>query len=147
MSLMMNLSCPHCATTNRVPEHRLSDRPRCGRCKQPLFSGAVQTLTSANIEAVINNNDLPVLVDCWAAWCGPCKQFAPVFAAAAGQFEPALRLAKLDTEQQPSIAARWQIRSIPTLILFRQGREVARLSGALSLPQLKQWLVQSGITL
>lgn len=141
----MNLSCPHCSTTNRVPENRLADKPRCGRCKEALFRGEVQTLTGANVDAALNANDLPVLVDCWAPWCGPCKQFAPIFATAAQQLEPHIRLAKLDTEQHPSVAGRWQIRSIPTLILFRQGREVARISGALSLPQLRQWLQQAGV--
>lgn len=141
----MNLSCPHCAVTNRVPAERLGDGPNCGRCKEKLFTGTPQTVTTANLNGLLNNNDIPVLVDCWADWCGPCKQFAPIFDQAARQFEPRLRLAKLNTEAEQAIAAQWQIRSIPTLILFRAGREVARLNGAVPLPQLQQWLQQQGI--
>jgi len=96
---------------------------------------------------MVSRNDIPVLIDCWANWCGPCKQFSPVFEQAAGQFEPAVRLAKLDTEAQQNIAAQLQIRSIPTLILFKQGKEVARISGALPLGQLQQWLNQNGVDL
>jgi thioredoxin 2 len=96
---------------------------------------------------MINRNDIPVLVDCWASWCGPCQQFGPIFEQAAGQFEPKIRLVKLDTEAEQTIGAQLQIRSIPTLILFRQGKEVARVSGALPLGQLKQWLIQNGVDL
>ncbi|WP_428035600.1 thioredoxin TrxC [Amphritea sp.] len=142
-----NISCPHCSATNKVPTERLSDGPKCGKCKQPLFQGKPVDLSATNYQSMISRNDIPVLVDCWASWCGPCKQFAPVFEQAAGQFEPRLRLAKLDTEAQQAIAAQLQIRSIPTLILFKQGRESARISGALPLGQLKQWLMQNGVDL
>ncbi|WP_299202951.1 thioredoxin TrxC [uncultured Amphritea sp.] len=142
-----NISCPHCSATNKVPTTRLADGPKCGKCKQRLFQGKPVDLTSANYLSMISRNDIPVLVDCWASWCGPCKQFAPVFEQAAGQFEPKLRLAKLDTEGQQAIAAQLQIRSIPTLILFKQGKEAARISGALPLGQLKQWLNQNGVDL
>lgn len=142
-----NISCPHCSATNKVPTERLSDGPKCGKCKQRLFQGKPVDLTSANYLSMVSRNDIPVLVDCWASWCGPCKQFAPVFEQAAGQFEPKLRLAKLDTEAQQAIAAQLQIRSIPTLILFKQGKEVARISGSLPLGQLKQWLMQNGVDL
>lgn len=139
------VTCPKCNAANKLPSERLGDKPKCGKCKTPLFSGKPLTLSSANVAAVLNNNELPVLVDCWAPWCGPCKSFAPVFEQAAKSLEPKLRLAKLNTEAEQKMAARWKIRSIPTLILFKQGKEMARMSGALSLPQLKQWLAQQGI--
>jgi len=110
-----------------------------------LFQGTTIDINAANFTALIHRNDIPVLVDCWANWCGPCQQFAPTFAQAAQVFEPKLRLAKLNTETEQAIAAQWNIRSIPTLILFRQGKEIARTSGALPLPQLKQWLNQQGV--
>jgi thioredoxin 2 len=142
-----NISCPHCNATNRLPTARLAESPNCGKCKKPLFFGKPLELTANNLSATLNNNDIPVLVDCWAEWCGPCKSFAPIFTQAAQQMEPQLRFAKLDTQAQQNIAARWQIRSIPTLILFRQGKEIARVAGALPLIQLTQWLAQQGIQL
>ncbi|GAB3099483.1 thioredoxin TrxC [Aestuariicella hydrocarbonica] len=140
-----NVTCPKCNAKNRLPSDRLGDGPKCGKCKQPIFAGKPVELSSANVAAVLNHNDLPVLVDCWAPWCGPCKSFAPVFEQAARELEPRLRLAKLNTEAQQGIAGRWQIRSIPTLILFKAGKEVARMSGAMPLGQLKQWLAQQGV--
>lgn len=140
-----NISCPKCHATNKLPSDRLGDKPNCGKCKKPLFNGKPMTLTAANVSAVINHNQTPVLVDCWAPWCGPCKNFAPIFDQAAKSMEPKLRLAKLNTESQQSVAARWKIRSIPTLILFNKGKEVARMSGALSLPQLQKWLAQQDV--
>lgn len=139
------VTCPKCNASNRLPGERLGDKPKCGKCKTPLFIGKPMTLGPQNVASVINNNDIPVLVDCWAPWCGPCKSFAPVFEQAAGELEPHVRLAKLNTEQHQGIAARWQIRSIPTLILFKNGKEVKRVSGAMPLPQLKQWLKQAGV--
>lgn len=144
--MSVNLSCPHCHTTNRVPEARLGDGPKCGRCKAPIFAGKAQALTAANVSAVLNNNDIPVLVDCWASWCGPCQQFAPIFEQAAAKYEPKLRCAKLDTEANQALAGQWNIRSIPTLILFKGGKEAARINGALPAPQLAQWLAQQGIS-
>jgi thioredoxin 2 len=140
-----NVTCPKCTATNRLPSDRLADKPKCGKCKKPLFTGKPMELTAANVVPVLNHNELPVLVDCWAPWCGPCKSFAPVFEQAARELEPRLRLVKLNTEAQQKVAARWKIQSIPTLILFRQGKEIARLSGAVPLAQLKQWLKQQGI--
>lgn len=139
-----NISCPNCTVTNRIPTARLTDAPVCGKCKKRLFQGKVIELTAANVATTINHNQIPVLVDCWAPWCGPCRSFAPVFEQAAKKFEPKIRLAKLNTEQENNVAARWNIRSIPTLILFKQGREFARISGALSASQLTQWLQQNG---
>ena len=138
-----NISCPKCGSTNRVPSDRLGNGPKCAKCKNKLFQGKPVVLTSANVATVLNHNEIPVLVDCWAPWCGPCRNFAPTFEKAAEEFEPGLRLAKLNTEDQQQVAGRWQIRSIPTLILFRSGKEVARVSGAMSGSQLKQWLVQN----
>jgi thioredoxin 2 len=141
----LQINCPHCFATNRVPGDRLSDRPTCGKCKKPLFIAKPLELNPGNVAATLEKNDIPVLVDCWAPWCGPCKNFAPIFAQAAGILEPKLRLAKLNTELVPSIAQRWAIRSIPTLILFKQGKETQRISGAMTLSQLQQWLRSAGV--
>lgn len=138
-----NISCPTCASTNRIPSDRLTDKPKCGKCKKNLFLGKPIELTAANVATTLNHNHIPVLVDCWAPWCGPCRNFAPIFEQAALELEPHFRLAKLNTEEHQSVAGRWNIRSIPTLILFNQGKEVKRVSGAMTLPQLRQWLNQS----
>lgn len=139
------ISCPHCLKTNRVPGERLGDGPKCGNCKKPLFNGKPIQMTAANAASLLNHTDIPVLVDCWASWCGPCRSFAPVFEKAAAQYEPKLRFAKVDTEANQQLAARWNIRSIPTLILFKGGKEASRLSGALPEAQLQQWLQQQGV--
>lgn len=139
----LQISCPHCFSTNRLPGDRLGDGPKCGSCKNPLFAGRPVELTSANAAAVLGNNDIPVLIDCWAPWCGPCQSFAPVFESAAQRLEPYVRLAKLNTEAEPLVGESWAIRSIPTLLLFKNGSEINRVSGALPLPQLMQWVYQS----
>ena len=140
MSDAITIPCPQCAALNRVPAARVAEHPHCGRCKHALFSRSPVVLTPANFDAVTGKGDLPVLVDFWAPWCGPCVGFAPVFAQAAAEMEPTLRLAKLDTEAQPQLAQRFAIRSIPTLVLLRHGREVARQSGALNAAQLRQFV-------
>jgi thioredoxin 2 len=140
MSSPPTIPCAHCGTLNRVPAERIGEHPVCGRCGKALFDGHPLTLTDANFDAVAGRGDLPVLVDFWAPWCGPCIGFAPVFAQAAGKFEPRLRLAKLDTDAQPQVAQRFGIRSIPTLIMLKQGREIARQSGAPNAAQLQQFI-------
>lgn len=137
------IACPHCLVVNRVPESRLADGPRCGRCDKPLFVGEPMELREEHFERLIAHTAVPVLVDCWAPWCGPCRQFAPIFADAARRLEPGLRLAKLDTEANQALAQQLNIRSIPTLILFRDGRELTRVSGAMPMPQLMKWLHDS----
>ena len=143
MSTPLTVPCPHCSALNRVPAERLAEHPVCGRCKQALFAGKPIELTAANFDAVAGRGDLPVLIDFWATWCGPCQGFAPVFAEAARQFEPRLRLAKVDTDAQPQLSQRFGIRSIPTLLLLKDGRESARQSGALSAAQLRQFVDDS----
>ncbi|MFG6178140.1 thioredoxin TrxC [Halomonas sp. THAF12] len=140
MSEPLLVGCAHCAAVNRVAAERLASAPRCGKCRQPLFTGEPVTLTAGNFSALVERGTLPVVVDFWASWCGPCKMMAPVFAEAARELEPRLRFAKLDTEAEQALAGRFGIRSIPTLMVFKDGREVARQSGLLQGRQLYQWL-------
>jgi thioredoxin 2 len=132
--------CPGCHSANRFPSARLGDGPRCGKCKQPLFTGEPIQLTDQSFDRHLKRSDIPLVTDFWAAWCGPCKMMAPFFERAAAQLEPRVRLVKVNTDENPMLAQRYRINSIPTTVVFKGGREVARQPGAMNMQQLLQWI-------
>ncbi|MFT4720636.1 MAG: thioredoxin 2 [Candidatus Azotimanducaceae bacterium] len=134
--------CPQCFVTNRVPDARLADAPTCGKCHKALFQASPVSVDMAQFQKMIAYNDIPVIVDFWAQWCGPCKMFAPVYAQAAEKLEPRFRLLKVDTEAHQDIASQYRIQSIPTIAVFKQGKEFTRQAGAMPLGQLLQWVDQ-----
>ena len=143
MSESLHVVCPHCDSINRLPAEKISADGKCGKCKQALFTGDVLELGTDNFSKHVSRNEIPVLVDFWAPWCGPCKMMAPIFSQAAQQLEPNIRVAKINTEAEQHLAAQFQIRSIPTLAIFRNGKEIARTAGAMDLPSLMSWVQQN----
>lgn len=134
-----HLVCQACLAVNRIPSVRLTDGPKCGKCQTPIFNAKPIDLTAANYQKHLQRNDVPVLVDFWAPWCGPCKMMGPQFEQAASQLEPQIRLAKVNTEAEQQLGGQLNIRSIPTLIIFKGGKEIARHSGAMGAADIIKW--------
>ena len=139
----MQLVCPHCAALNRISDNRPPTQAKCGKCHLPLFTAQALPASQAMFDRMLSKSDIPLVVDFWAEWCGPCKMMAPIFEQTAQQIEPRARLLKVDTEAEQALSARYQIRSIPTLMVFSAGKEVARVSGALDQSSLLAWINQN----
>ena len=144
MAEQNHVICAHCGAINNVPVARLGDDPKCGKCAKPVFSGKPLELNEAGFERFINKSHQPVVVDFWAPWCGPCKMMAPTFSQAAAQLEPRFRLVKVNTEAHQNLAMRLRIQSIPTLAIYKGGREVIRQAGAMGLADLLNWVRSNG---
>ena len=140
MTQAVHLVCPQCDAVNRVPPGRLGEEAKCGKCRAPLFAGAPLALDEERFAKHLGRSDLPLVVDFWAPWCAPCRAMAPAFEAVARRIEPQARLIKVNTEEAQALAGRHGIRSIPTLVVFRGGREVARTSGAMDAAALENWI-------
>ncbi|MCD6580658.1 MAG: thioredoxin TrxC [Desulfuromusa sp.] len=140
MMSYLHVVCPHCTAVNRIPAERLTAHPKCGKCSQQLFTGKPVELSQSTFQKHLQKNDIPLLIDFWAPWCGPCKMMGPAFAEAAMQLEPRMRLAKVNTEVEQNLGAQLNIRSIPTMVLFQHGVEKARQSGAMNSAGIIQWV-------
>ncbi len=140
MNEVLKIVCPHCSAVNRVAGARIRENPKCGRCKEWLFNSRPLDLNSGNFERIVSLNEVPVVVEFWAPWCGYCKRMAPIFEQAAAQLEPRYRLAKVNTEAEGMISSRYGVQGVPTTIIFKNGQEIARQSGAMDLGTLVKWV-------